>query len=109
MLGTLDVLARRGVTVPVSVASARVLTSGSTVDVWVSEAQGSSFATPRALVLGAPVARVPGGDEARLATTSTVGVQVMVPADDVAKVIAAVDSGSKITLVPNPGSAQREG
>ncbi len=108
-LGPLDAGARRAVTVPVAPASARVLTAGSIVDLWVSDAQGPSLGAPRLLLLSAPVARVPGPDEARLASAPTVGVQVMVPVDDVGKVIAAVDSGSRITLVPNPGSAQREG
>lgn len=108
-LGPPDAAGRRAVVVPVAAGSAQVLAVGSTVDVWVSAARGSSFDPPRALLLGAPVARVPGPDEHRLSTTPTVGVQVMVPEADVAAVIASVDSGSRITLVPQPGSVQREG
>ncbi len=109
-LGTPESASRRPVMVPVAAESARVLAVGSVVDLWVSDkatGAGASYGPPRRLAEGAPVSRVPDPDEARLASI-TVGVQVMVSPDQVAEVIAAIDHGGRLTLVPAAGSLQRE-
>ncbi|MCA0437023.1 MAG: SAF domain-containing protein [Austwickia sp.] len=104
--------ARTPVMVSVSADSARVLVTGSVVDVWVNDKQAGSgspvYGTPRRLIQSAPVGRVPGADEGRLTGLGTAGVQVQVPNGDVERLIAAMDQGAKITLVPVAGSAQRD-
>lgn len=98
--------------VPVAGDSARVLATGSIVDVWVNDkvaGTGSvAYGTPHRLVRNAPVGRVPGVDEGRFSGVGTVGVQVQVPNGEVERLIAAMDQGAKITLVPTAGSAQRD-
>ena len=103
---------RSPVMVPVSPDSARVLVAGSVVDVWVNDRQPGTgtptYGTPRRLIRGAPVGRVPSADEGRLTGVGTTGVQVQVPDAEVERLRAAMDQGAKITLVPAPGSAQRD-
>lgn len=105
-------VARAPVMVPVSPDSARVLVAGSVVDVWVNDKQPGSgmatYGTPRRLIPAAPVGRVPGADDGRLTGAATTGVQVQVPNGDVERLIAAIDQGARITLVPAAGSAQRD-
>lgn len=111
-LGRAEDAARTPVMVSVGTDSARVLLTGSVVDVWVNDrAAGSgqaTYGTPRRLIRSAPVGRVPSADEGRLTATGTAGVQIHVPNDEVERLIAAVDQGAKITLVPAPGSTQRD-
>ena len=110
-LATAQDAARTPVMVSVSPDSARVLVTGSVVDVWVNDkAPGAgtpTYGTPRRLVTGAPVGLVPAADEGRLSGAPTSGVQVLVPNGDVERLIAAMDQGAKITLVPATGSPQR--
>ncbi|WP_116114119.1 hypothetical protein [Austwickia chelonae] len=100
------------IVIPVPAETARILTVGSTVDIWVNDKQltsgTSQFGTPRKAVKAAPVGRVPDPDEGRLAGLGTTAVQVHVPHADVERLVGAMDQGAKITLVPTAGSAQRE-
>lgn len=105
-LGTARRALDRSVGVPVDAAAARALAAGTVVDVWVShrddEAVGESYLDPEMLLAGAVVESVPsqsGGLGSRLGRTA---VQVVVPADEVGRVVAAVDQGARITLVPAP-------
>lgn len=111
-LGRPEDASRTPVMVSVGADAARVLVKGSVVDLWVNDRQPGSgaptYGTPRRLVSSAPVGRDPGDDSSRLAGVGTVGVQVLVPQGDVERVIAAMDQGAKITLVPAAGSPQRD-
>lgn len=103
---------RSPVMVPVSPDSARVLVTGSVVDVWVNDKQPGTgtptYGTPRRLIRDAPVGRVPSAEEGRLTGVNNTSVQVRVPNADVERLIAAMDQGARITLVPTAGSAQRD-
>ncbi|MBW3086801.1 hypothetical protein KEM60_03030 [Austwickia sp. TVS 96-490-7B] len=107
-----DQASRAPIVVPITSDSARVLTTGSVVDVWVNERLGragsTDYGSPQRLVTAAPVGKVPDRDESRLTGTGTTGIQIHVPHHDVEKLIAAMDQGAKITLVPAAGSAQRD-
>lgn len=100
------------VMLPVEHESASVLVAGSIVDVWVNQKQPGvtpeRYGVPNRLLAAAPVSRGPerAGTQV-VGTKGTIGVQVMVPADAVGAVIAAIDQGAKVTLVPIPGSPQR--
>lgn len=98
------------VMLPVDQDSASVVVTGSVVDIWVndkiSKAGVDSYGSPRKLVESAPVSRAPEASASRFGSgRATTGVQVMVPTATVAKLIAAIDQGSRITLVPALGSA----
>jgi hypothetical protein len=93
-------------TVPVDPTAAQVLVRGSVVDIWVNaerkEGSGSAFGKPDRVLDSAVVARVP--EQKSLLGAATVSVQVVLPEDTVQALIAAVDRGDKITLVPAAGS-----
>lgn len=96
------------VTLPVDATAAAVLVRGSVVDVWVNPRDLSSptprFPRPQRMFEAAVVARVPEGGTGLALATGTTAVQVLVPGDRVEPVIAAIDQGAKITLVPVAGS-----
>lgn len=100
----------RVVTVTVDATSAEGLRRGSVVDVWVNRLkEGSSlgrpvFAGPERLLESVAVARL--GDEGRvLGTTGSRTVAVIVPAEDVGKIVGDADAGARITLIATPGDA----
>ncbi len=106
------------VMMPVDEDSASVLVVGSVVDVWVNRRTGGqgggvgagsdSFGTPVKMITGASVSRVPDRSSGQLGgSRGTTGVQVMVPGDQVEQLIAMVDQGARITLVPLLGTPQR--
>lgn len=108
-LGTARQAMDKSVGVPVDVTAAETLSRGAVVDVWVShrdaEAVGEAYLDPELLLTGAVVDSVPprsGGLGTGLGRTL---VQVVVPADQVGRVIAAVDQSARITLVPAPRTA----
>lgn len=112
-LGTQRQALDKTVSVPVDHTALRGLAGGSVVDVWVSrrdpDAVGEAYLDPALLLAGAVVDHVPaeaGGLGAGLGRAS---VSVVVPADRVGDVIAAVDQGARVTLVPAPRSAQPQG
>lgn len=92
--------------VPVDTSAARSLATGAVVDVWVSrrdgEAVGEAYLDPELLLSGAVVDTVPPETTGLGAGLGRTTVQVVVPADEVGKVIAAVDQAARITLVPAP-------
>lgn len=96
------------VTVPVDPAAASTLATGTVVDVWVSRkdpAGGSAhYLEPELLLERAVVAQVPTNGGALGMGVGRTAVQVVVPADRVAELIAGVDQDAKVTLVPSPGS-----
>lgn len=105
-LGTARQALDKSVGVPVDTVAAGSLVSGTTVDVWVShrddEALGESYLDPELLLAGAVVDSVPAQTTGLGAGLGRTAVQVVVPADEVGRVIAAVDQDARITLVPSP-------
>jgi hypothetical protein len=104
------------VSVPVDGGGAAQLGAGSIVDVWVNVKDPSSavpkFGNPVKTLQGSPVARTPdpaGTGPGAASGTGTTAVQIMVPEPSVQALIAAIDQGAKITLVPVPGSPTRAG
>lgn len=102
------------VSVPVDGGGAAQLTAGSIVDVWVNARDRSSsadkYGSPVKTLEGATVARTPDTTGGGLgAASGTTAVQVMVPDAGVQALIAAIDQGARITLVPVPGSPTRAG
>lgn len=105
-LGTARQALDKTVNIPVETTALSGLATGSVVDLWVSrrdtEAAGESYRDPELLLPGAVVDRVPeesGGLGPSLGRTA---VAVVVPADRVGDVIAAVDQEARLTLVPAP-------
>ena len=99
----------------VDTTSASTLTRGSVVDVYVNRpATGTTVGTPtyagpeRALEAVA-VARVAGEDDVLGGATDTRAFHVMVPRDEVQGLVADVDAGARITLVPVPGGVTAAG
>lgn len=102
---------QRQVSVPVGAGTIAPLTQGTTVDLYMTPAAApgtDKTGATTVLVQGAAVARDPD-QQASLTATATVTVQVWVPAASVPAVLAAVDSGARITAVPTPGSLVRSG
>lgn len=101
----------RAIAVPVTGASAATLQRGSSVDVWVSERQSdatgtTSYKPPQRLLERVTVASVPDNGGGLSGATGDPAVQLMVPQDQVAALLAAMNSGGKVDLVPvSAGSA----
>ena len=108
-VGPRSAVAVQPVTVEVDASSARGLPPGALVDVWVSPRDsqstqerylGATLALERVSVT--PVTQ----DTGRFgAVSGTMAVQLRVPRDKVAEVIAAVDQQARLTLVPVPGQS----
>ena len=113
-LGTESDINLKPVSVPVDGGGAAQLAAGSIVDVWVNAKDPSSaaekFGKPVKTLEAAPVARTPDTSGGGLGGASgTTAVQIMVPEASVQELIAAIDQGAKITLVPVPGSPTKAG
>ncbi len=100
------------VMVPIDQQAAAVLASGDRVDVWVNArlpgtatSGPGAYGTPVRMLSQAAVSRVPDSTASRLgAVRGIVGVQIMVPPEQVEKLIAAVDQDARFTLVPSVGA-----
>lgn len=95
----------RAIAVPVTGASATTLRRGSSVDVWVSERNtdatgATSYKAPQRLLERVSVASVPSDSGGLTAASGEPAVQVLVPQDQVAALLAAMNSGGKVDLVP---------
>lgn len=113
-LGTRTAIDLKPVSVPVDGGGAVQLAAGSIVDVWVNPREPSSaaekYGNPVKTIESAPVVRTPDTSGGGLGSASgTTAVQIMVPEARVQALIAAIDQGAKITLVPVPGSPTRAG
>lgn len=113
-LGSRTAIDLKPVSVPVDAGSAAQLAAGSVVDVWVNAKDPSSatarYGKPVKTLQAAAVARTPDTTGGGLGTASgTTAVQIMVPESGVQGLIAAIDQGARITLVPVPGSPARAG
>lgn len=99
----------KAVALPVESSQSANLVKGSVVDVWVSTKDQSktgqdSYAAPTRIIDRATVARVPSGGSGFSVSTDSGAVHVLVPDDKVAGVLAAVNQGAKVDLVPAAGS-----
>lgn len=108
-LGNGAAIELKSVSVPVDAGGAALLAAGSVVDVWVNakdpSSSGEKYGKPVKTLEAAPVARTPDTSRGGLgAASGTTPVQIMVPEARVEALIAAIDQGAKITLVPVPGS-----
>ena len=113
-LGTRQAGDLKPVSVPVDSGGAGQLAVGSVVDVWVNARDRSSaaerYGKPVKTLEAAPVAHTPDKSGGGLGATSGLSaVQIMVPEASVEGLIAAIDQGAKITLVPLPGSPAKAG
>lgn len=101
------------VSVPVDTVAARALVQGAVVDVWASrrdpDAVGEAYLDPQLLLGGAVLDRVPAESAGLGAGLGRTAVQVVVPADRVGEIIAAVDQDARLTLVPAPRAVAQEG
>lgn len=95
----------------VDATSAGALGAGSVVDVYVNRPKSTStvgtpqYAGPERVLERVAVARVAADDAVLGGAQQTRAVQVMVPRDSVRDLVADVDAGARITLVPVPGGA----
>ena len=99
---------------PVDSGAAAQISAGSIVDVWVNAKDPSSaaekYGNPVKTLQAAPVSRVPEASGNGLGSASgKTAVQIMVPEAGVQALIAAIDQGARITLVPVPGSPHKAG
>ncbi|WP_265447670.1 hypothetical protein [Flexivirga meconopsidis] len=99
----------KAVALPVDSSQSANLLKGSIVDVWVSVKQKGAtgqetFEAPQRMMERAVVARVPQRAGGLTVATDSDAVHVLVPDDKVAGVLAAVNTGAKVNLVPAAGS-----
>lgn len=110
-VGRADAVTVQLVALLVDATSASALSAGSIVDVYVNRPKGDTtiglptYAGPERVLESISVARVAGEDDVLGGATASRAVQVMVPRDAVRDLVAAVDLGARITLVPVPGGA----
>ncbi len=109
-VGTAEEVGVQQVALLVDATSATALARGSVVDVYVNrpEEGGDAVGVPRLegperVLEGVSVVRVAGDDAVLSSATDTRAVQVMVPREAVRDLVADVDVGARITLVPVPG------
>ncbi|HEY6741355.1 MAG TPA: hypothetical protein VI110_03280 [Lapillicoccus sp.] len=106
-VGTRSSVTVQPVTVEVDANSARGLPANAVVDVWVSsrDAQSTQERYLEATLALERVSVSPVNQDASRfgAAASSMAVQLRVPRDKVAEIIAAVDRQSRFTLVPVPG------
>lgn len=114
-LGSRDQVESQVVAVQVDTTSASMLQVGSIVDVFVNRPTGAAsvggrpaYGGPEQLLDGAVVAALPDTSSVLGGVVSQRPVQLVVPVDKVRTLIADIDLGARITLVPAPG-APREG
>lgn len=93
----------------VDATSAAAIAAGSVVDVYVNRPEEGAtvglptFAGPERVLEAVSVVRVAGEDSVLGASADTRAVHVMVPRGSVRDIVADVDLGARITLVPVPG------
>ena len=106
-VGAADAIDVRRVTVRADATSTTGLAKGSRVDVFVTTggATGSvtSHGSTSRLIESAAVAAVLTGSSG-FGVDATTAVQIYVPAEQVSRVVEAVDSDAKLTLVPTAGT-----
>lgn len=110
-LGGLADVGLQPVTLDVDATSASSLVRGSVVDIYVNPPKPGSneeYAGPELALKAVPVAVEPTTKTGfGRAGTQTTPISVMVPTDKVAALVGHIDDGSKITVVPVPGTVTR--
>ena len=109
-IGTAAEVGVQQVSLLVDATSAAALSAGSVVDVYVNRPEAGSGGVgvprlqgPERVLEAVSVVRVAGDDAVLGGATDTRAVQVMVPREAVRDLVADVDVGARITLVPVPG------
>lgn len=106
-------LAVQSVTVRVDANSSAALVAGSVVDVWVSDRDPATtqerYLDPALVLRRVSVAWIPSDQPRFGVSSSAAAIQLLVPRDDVQKIIAAQDKQARMTLVPVPGSTRGNG
>ncbi|MCB5273841.1 hypothetical protein BJG92_01366 [Arthrobacter sp. SO5] len=106
-LGRLDALDRKPVAVTIDEALPAQATAGSRVDVWVALPDArNGFSQPALLLPGAEIAQITPGSTALGSARSTV-VMVLVPDEQMPKLLGAQANKAKISVVWNPGGTSR--
>lgn len=99
----------------VDATSASALTAGSVVDVYVNRPEEAAtvglprYAGPERALERVSVVRVAAEDGVLAGSAQSRAVHVMVPREDVQTIVADVDLGARITLVPVPGGVAAAG
>jgi hypothetical protein len=111
-VGTAAEVGVQQVALLVDATSAAALSAGSVVDVYVNRPEEGPAGVgvprlqgPERVLEAVSVVRVAGDDAVLGSATETRAVQVMVPREAVRDLVADVDVGARITLVPVPGGA----
>lgn len=99
----------KAVALPVDSAQSGNLVKGSVVDIWVSQKVRASngqdsYAAPSRIITRAVVAQVPQAGGGFSVASDNGAVHVLVPDPSVADVLAAINQGGKVDLVPAAGS-----
>lgn len=100
----------RAVSVTLDRGQADVVRAGTEVEVWVARkkdgAGAAGYDQPTQVVSSALVSRIGGRSGGVVAVADGQPVEILVPRESLARMIDAVNSGSKITLVPLVGSSR---
>lgn len=98
----------RAVSVTLERGQAEIVRAGTDVEVWVadksSDTTSNSFERPREVIDRALVSHIGTRSGGVVAVSDGQPVELIVPRDSLAEIIDAVNSGSRITLVPLAGS-----
>lgn len=109
-LGDASGVSVRSVSVTLERGQADVVRAGADVEVWVAAkvdgAGTASYEKPEKIIDRALVARIGGRTGGVVAVSEGQPVEILVPKEALADVIDAVNSGSRITLVPLVGAGR---
>ncbi|MBO1755577.1 hypothetical protein [Allobranchiibius sp. CTAmp26] len=107
-------LHEKTIALPATTGQSSILVAGSIVDLYVSAKQTAAtgdtgYQDPRLLISGVLVARISRPSTGLGAGTADDSVQVQIPDAQVPAVLAAVNKGAKVDLVPAAGSPVQGG
>lgn len=113
-IGDAASLRQKTIALPASTGQSAILVAGSVVDLYVSAKQtattgATDFDNPTLLISQVFVARVARAATGLGSGSADDSVQIQVPDSQVPAVLAAVNKGAKIDLVPTAGSPVRAG
>ncbi|HPB72581.1 MAG TPA: hypothetical protein PLX71_06360 [Phycicoccus sp.] len=113
-LGTRDQVHTQTVAIQVDTTSASMLVPGARVDVYVSRpttgqpgTTGVTYAAPERVLQGVTVAALPDTGSVLGGVVSQRPVHLVIPSEGVQSLVADIDRGAKLTLIPTPGSIVR--
>lgn len=113
-VGDATSLRQKTIALPASTGQSAILVAGSVVDLYVSAKQTATtgvtdFEDPKLLISKVFVARISQAATGLGAGSADNSIQLQVPESQVPAVLAAVNKGAKIDLVPSAGSPVRAG